>query len=60
MYITTMMNWETKPDFKFTKIPEIQNYLLPHGFLGPRAMIHRGPWALGLGSITDVFIHGEF
>ena len=26
----------------------------------PRAMIHMGPRALGMGPIIDVFIHGKF
>ena len=39
---------------------EIQNYLFFYGSLGPQAMIHMGPWALGLSSIIDAFLHGKF
>ena len=38
---------------------EIHNYLLPSGSLGPRAMIHMGPRALGMGPIIDGFFSWE-
>ena len=42
---------------------EDQRFKIIHSLMGSwdqRAMINMGPWALGMGPIIDVFIHGKF